>query len=434
LSWITNVFSRGVLVPEPSIDIEPIDEERSIQASTMDEASIFLQNLGLEHLIGNVTANNSMGIATFYGFVKYISNQISSLPYNVYRYDENWTDRDLAHPLSYALETRMNKNMSPFIGRRTMLINVLVHGWSISEIVRNEMRRTEAIIPYACSEVYPMYDESSDSYFFHITKTGRTLSQDDVIFLKDISFDGREGKSITEFQNNCLRVNLQAMGFTNKFFDNGTFMGGFITHPSVNGTKKEEVAKEIKSRVITSYKDGSGVSILPTGSDYIKIGLNPADSRLLEIFDKSDKDIAKMFNLPLTVIGDTTVQSSWGTGVEAMNTIVTNSVLMPWARQIEEEVDYKCFRKDEIQDGYFTEHNFKGLLRGDFKSQSEHIINSVNAGTMTPNEGRYFDNLKPLKKGGDDAYMNGTMTPIGLIKEVKTGEQDGKGISTSGTE
>jgi HK97 family phage portal protein len=435
-SWVERVFKRGVITPEPSLEIIDLDvpmaEQRSVLASTMDSSEVFLRKLGLERLIGYVTADNTMGIATFYGFVKFISNQISSLPYNVYRFKNGITEKIVDHPLTYALETRMNKNMSPFIGRRTMLINCLVHGWSIAEIRKDILMRTETIHPYPCSEVFPMYDEISENYFFHIAKTGQVLSQDDVIFLKDISYDGKMGRSIIDWQKQTLKIDLSAKEFTEKFFENGTFMGGFITHPGMSQTTKEEVAKEMKARVMSAFSDGTGIALLPHESKYHAMGLSPSDAKLLEIFSMSDKDIAKMFNLPLSTIGDTEVQSSWGTGVEAMNTIITNSVLMPLARQIEEEVDYKCFRRDEVQGGYYTEHNFKGLLRGDFKAQSEHIINSVNNGTMTPNEGREFDNLPPLKNGGDDAYMNGTMTPISMIREVKMGNDNGKGVSASG--
>lgn len=419
-------------MPDPAISIEPLEEERSVLASTMDSPEIFLKKLGLERLIGHVSADNTMGIATFYGFVKFISNQISSLPYNVYRIDGGAAKEASDHPLNYALETRMNKNMAPIVGRRTMLMNCLVHGWSIAEIVRDELRQTEALIPYPCSQVHPRYDELSDNYFFDIPIRNKILSQDDVIFLKDLSYDGRIGTSVVEWQRQTLGIDLAAKAFAERFFEKGTFVGGFITHPAMVSTNTEENAKGIKKRFIESYSDGSGISVMAPGSEYVKIGLSPNDAKLLEIFSMSDKDIAKMFNLPLSTIGDTEVQSSWGTGVEAMNTIITNSVLMPWAKQIEEEVDYKCFRRDEVEAGYYTEHNFKGLLRGDFKAQSEHIINSVQGGVMTPNEGRYFDNLPPLKEGGDEAYMNGTMTPINMIREVKSGENNGKRVSSAG--
>ena len=315
-----------------------------------------------------------------------------------------------------------------------MIINFLVHGWSVSEIVRDGRRRTEEIIPYACSEIWPIYDEISDNYFFQVVKTGRKLSQDDVILLKDLSYDGKMGNSVLNWQSQTLKIDLSAKAFTEKFFENGTFMGGFISHPAMVNAKNEEAAKSIKAQVLESYRDGSGISVLPPGSDYKKIGLSPSESKLLEIFAMSDKDIAKMFNLPLSVIGDTEVQSSWGTGVEAMNTIITNSVLMPIARQIEEEVDYKCFRNDEVTAGYRTKHNFKALLRGDFKAQSEHQKSMVLSGVYTPNEARKFDDMPPLKNGGDEAYMNGTMTPLGLIKEVKTGKRDGKKVSAAGAE
>lgn len=402
----------------------------------MDESDVFLKKLGLEHLSAHVTGKNAMGIATFYGCVKFIANQIASLPYSVYRSEEGkGSNKVKDHPLNYVLETRFNKNMGPLVAKRAMLVNCLVHGWSIAEIKRNYKRQTDEIIPYPCKKVFPKHDHISDNYFFEIPHLNKTLSQDDVIFLKDISFEGETGGSIISWQHQTLEINLTAKEFAAKFFRNGTFMGGILENPAMANAKTEEVAKDIKTKAMKAFDGGDGIAVFAPGVKFHPIGLSPADSRLLEIFAMSDKDIAKMFNLSLSMIGDTEVQSSWGSGVEQMYTILTNSVLIPIAKQIEEEFDYKCFRRDEINSGLYTKHNFKGLLRGDFKTQSEHLQRMVTGGIYKPDEARAYDDMAPLANGtGDRAYMNGTMTPLDLIDEVKTAKKNGNKSSSTGTE
>lgn len=369
-----------------------------------------------------------MGIATFYGCVKFISNQIASLPYNVYRSEEGKGSKKVQkHPLNYVLETRFNKNMGPLVARRSMLLNCLVHGWSMSEVKRDNRRQTYEIIPYPCKQVYILHDQASDSYFFEVPHLNKRLSQDDVIFLKDISFDGAVGESIINWQHQTIEIDLTAKEFAAKFFRNGTFMGGILENPAMANAKNEDAAKEIKERAMKAFNGGDGIGVFAPGVKFHPIGLSPADSRLLEIFSMSDKDIAKMFNMSLAMIGDTEVQSSWGSGVEQMYTILTNSVLLPIAIQVEQEVDYKCFRRDEVEAGHYTKHNFKGLLRGDFKTQSEHLQRMVTSGIYKPDEARAYDDMAPLENGtGNRAYMNGTMTPLDLIDEVKKSKAAGR--------
>lgn len=434
-NWITNLIGRGAFVPKPAIEIVPIAEKRSVLASTADSADVFLQKLGLNSLRVHVTANNAMGIAAFYGCVKFISNQIASLPYNVYRSTgKRGAEKQYKHPLNFVLETRFNKNMGPLVARRSMLLNCLVHGWSVSEIKRDINRRTVGIIPYPCSQVYILHDIASDSYFFEIPHLNKRLSQDDVIFLKDLDFDGAKGTSIITWQAKTIEIDLTTKEHAQQFFANRTFMGGFLRHSAVANVKDEKAAKVIKERVNDALRE-DGLAVLPPDVTYEPMGMSPNDSRLLEIFNMSSKDIHKMFNLSPSMTGDPDVQSSWGSGVEQMYIILTNSVLIPIARQIEEEVNYKCFRTDELEEGYYTSHNFKGLLRGDFKTQSEHIYRMVTGGVYMPDEGRAYDDKGPLPKGtGARAYMNGSMTPLEIIDEVKTSKKNGNKGSSAGAE
>ncbi len=407
--------------------VQPVDEteQRSVTTGGVEDAVDFLlKKYGLSGISSHVSGKNAMGLATFFGCVRFISNVLASLPFSVHVWEEGkGTRKDRKHPLQWVLGTRFNQNMVPFVARRSMIANAIVWGWSISEVIRNRDREVIAIKPYATKDVNILHDELTDQYFFTIQPDGRTLSQDDVIFLKDLSFVGGEGNSIINWQSQVIKTALLTKNFINAYYENGTFISGILIAPNAN---TEEKAKAAKTAFVEGAKGdgggGPGVAVLTNGATFQQIGATAVEAQVAEISKMSDSDICKMFGVPLSMIGDTSNQSAWGNGVEDMFIGVTNTVLIPVAVQVEQEVDYKCFRRDEIQTGYFTKHNFKGLLRGNMTAQAEHDTKMVNSGIYMPDEVRDFDEMAPLpKETGSRAYMNGTMTPLDLIDEVKKG-------------
>lgn len=421
--------------PKPTVSNSGA-EQRSALVSIADGEAI-LRKLGMESLNVQVTAENAMGIATFYSCVKFIANQCAALPYNVYRSGENKVpERQSEHPLDYILETRFNKNMGSFQARRALYLNLLVHGWAIAHVEKDRRNQPYKITPYECSKVFILHEESTDSYFFDIPHLNKRFSQDEVIFLKDVNFNGSIGCSVLNWQRQTIKIDLLTKQFIEKFYRNGAFMGGIIALQSVANIKDEESARIAKERVMKAFNgdDGSaGYAVLPTGSQYIPID-PPDQSGIVELLKMSRKDIAMLFGIPLSILGDTEVQSSWGAGVEQMNINLVNYVFVPLVSQVEQEFDYKCLRKDETLAGYYTRHNFKGLLRGDLKAQAEFNAKMVSNGIYTPDEVRYYDDKAPHLGGvGAYAYMNGGMNRLDLLEEGKTGNKKNNGTRKAGT-
>ncbi len=424
-NWLDKIFGRNAAAQEST--------EKQL-----------LQEWGLYNLAATATPDTAMGIATFFGCVKLISNVLASMPYSVYRDLSNGgKEREKTHALDYLIHTRFNENMSSFIARRTLVANCLVWGWAIAEVKRNRLTRgVEEIIPYASKNVTILHDDETDRYFFSIVKGGRTyklLSQDDVIFIRDLSFDGNTGVGLTKWQNQVIKIDLLAKKFIQKFYEDGTFMAGFFSTPLGYTQKDEESAKIFKQRIDDSFsgKDGgaAGYAILGSGVDWHKIGQTPVEAELSAIFDKSDRDIAKMFGIPLSMIGDSEKSTSFGTGIEQQYIGVTNNVFRPIAIQIEQEIDYKCFRKDETIEGYYTKHNFKALLVGDLKAQAEYNKTMVNNGLATPDEIRELDERPPYENGvGARPYMQGAMMPLDLMDDKIKGNGTRKKNTSAGTE
>lgn len=381
-----------------------------------------LKLFGLEGISARVNARTAMGISTFFGCVRLISNLTSSNSFDVYKeLSDGGSDKAKKHSLHYLLTTRPNLQMTPVVFKRTMVCNAIVHGFSIAQVTKDEKRSPTSLIPYPSHNVSIIEDTHTGFFFFRVTHNNATfyLSEDEVIFLKDLDFDGRYGGSIIDWQSKTIKLDLLTTGFAEKYYEKGTFIGGFLETPIP--ANDNESAKIYKKRVVESLKGedgGFGLAILGPGIKWHSVARTPVESQLMEIFNKSDRDIAKMFNVPLSLIGDTEKQTSWGTGVEQMFIALTRSVIIPIAQQIEEEFNFKCFRRDEIDDGYYTQFNFRALLRGDSAAYGEYVTKMLQNGTYTHDEVRAFDNMAPIPGGfGKRHYINGAQIPVDKIDE-----------------
>ncbi len=426
-NWWTNFWNPG--------RSDNNHEKRSTgvsYATTADDS--ILQMLGLSSISANATPQTAMGIATFFGCVRVISNLIASTPFGVYReLKTGGSKKDKEHSLDYILSIRANNQMSPFLLKKTVVANTIVWGFSVSRIVKDGSGKVESIYPYPSSNVTILEDTKTGLLFFQVIERGSRLilSQDEVIFIKDSSFDGNKGVSILKWQARTVKIDLLTQAFLEKYYEKGTFAAGFLEQTTIDVYNEEKMAA-YKKAVLKSLKgaeSGFGMAIIGAGGKWHPVTRSPVESQLMETFDKSASDIAMIFGVPLSILANTEKQTSWGTGVQQMFIGVTNIVLIPIAKQIEEEFNYKCFSRLETQKGRYTEFNFRALLRGDSTEFSNFIRTMLNLGVYNINEVRAFDNLPPIK-GGERHYIQGAMVPLDKIDDIidkKNTQKNGTG-------
>lgn len=330
--------------------------------------------------------------------------------------------------------------MSSFVARRTLVANLLVYGYAVAQIYRDENNRVVGIKPYPSSKVSILEDPLTGFNFFQVTTSSGliTLSEDEVIFLKDTSFDGTVGGSIIKWQPKTIKTELLIKAFTERYYEKGTFMSGFLSTDL--DPKNHEAAKIYKERFVEALQGsdsgGYGFAILGMNAKWNAVSNTPIEAQLIPFLERSDKDICKLFGVNLAMIGDTEKQTSWGTGVEQSFIGVTNSVIIPKAVQIEQEFDYKCLSARERKLGYYTKMNFHHLLRGDSTAYGEYVSKMIQAGVYNQDEVRSWDELPPIEGGqGKYHWIQGAMKRIDLeeqtISQQKQKNGQGQKVSTS---
>lgn len=427
---MSNIFSKWFASGSSS---QEDAEKRMVQNTegtlSINEAS-FLRALGIDPVSVTVSATSAMGISTFYSAVRLISDLIATQPYSVFKsLDGGGSEIAKTHRLHYLLHTRPNSKMSSYVFRRTMVANMLVYGFAVARILRDGSGNPAALIPHPSSKVEIYEDDVTGMNFFKLIRKDGTievvLSEDEVIFIKDLGFDGNCGHSIVKWQYKTLKLDHLTREYADKYYGKNAFISGVIT--TELEAKDGEAAAIYKQRIIDGIKsDGSGVAVLGRGVDYKPVSRGPVESQVIEFLNQSDKDIAKFFGLPLAILGDTEKQTSFGTGVEQSFIGITNTVIIPKAVQIEQEINYKCLTDKEIQSGYYTKINFRNLLRGDSKGYAEFIGKMIQNGVYSQNEVRAWDEM-PAIEGGNENWIQINM--MRLKDADKNTTSDGKGIT-----
>ena len=426
MSWLSRLFGGN-----------SESEKRSLgegESFTLNDHQALKGLLSRAGISVDVTVDNAMSIAAFFGCVRVISNLIASQPLKLHKeLPKGGSDVEKEHPLYFLLKHRMNSQMGPLVGFRAALINFLTRGFVILEIKRDYFGDVSEIIPIASKYVKIRRDITTGWYFFEVLENGRhrVLSEDDVIFLKDISEDGTCGRSIINWQHETLEIDLLASSFARKYYKNGAFMTGFLSNVTNTGDK-EEGLKKFKADFVGSINspDGYGLAVLKADAKWNPVTRPPIESQQVELFDKSAADIAMMFGIPLALLGNTEKQTSWGTGVEQMFIGVTRTVLIPIAIQIEQEINYKCLSRKELLDGYYTKFNFQALLRGSSKDFAEYVRILNEMGAMNEDEIRALDDKPPLPNGtGQRNWKNGAYVPMDMVDKVLEAKQMSNGVN-----
>jgi hypothetical protein len=101
--------------------------------------------------------------------------------------------------------------------------------------------------------------------------------------------------------------------------------------------------------------------VLPNDWKYTPLALSPEDSQFLETRQFSRSDIAALFRVPPSKVGDTTRQSK--ASAEQENLSYVTDTLRPYLVRIEREIQRKLLPQDNSM---FVEFDVSERLRGDF--------------------------------------------------------------------
>jgi HK97 family phage portal protein len=360
----------------------------------------------------NIDQTQALKINAFYACVLLISDTISTLPVDSfirrdgdrvpYRPQPTWVQRpdvDLLRSEHYqqvliSLLLDGNAFVRVFRDNSGQVINLVVIDPYRVTVTRNKVTRE---IEYIIDE-----DES------------KPVSKRDMLQITELRKAGelRGMSRVTELKDN-LGLTTALQSFASRFFGQGATTSGIIeTAQSLNSDQAKQLVDGFNQRH-SGFRKSNRTGLLTGGAKFVRTGVNPDEAQMLDSRKLAIEEVARMFRVPPHMIGVTTPGAMSYASVEQNNINFVTHTLRPYVAKIEDA--YSAL----LPDAAFIRFNVDGLLRGDFATRMNGYSIGSQAGFLSVNDIRRFEDLRPVE-GGDVYRVPLANVDLGAASLVET--------------
>jgi len=360
-----------------------------------------------------ITPDTAVRVAAVWACLRYISQTVAVLPWNVKRDTTKGAEIQYSHNVNWLLSRRPSEEWSSFQFRETLIHWALRWGNGYAEIEPDSTgSRPFAMWPMhpdrvtACRATQAEDDAYGDpiprgGLFYEVTNSygGEkiALSPRRVFHLRGFG-EGPVGVNVIAYAGESLGWARSMQLFASSFFGNGMNVAGVVVNkkplkPAGLKRQREEFAELYKGP-----RNANKTAFLDNDAEWKAIGIDAQKSQLIESHQHLVEEVARWFGVPPHKIMH--LLRSTFNNIEHQAIEVVQDTIMPWTKRLEDEADYKLFGQNRPT--YYTKINLRGLLRGDFKSQQEGLEIMRRNGAVNVNEWRELTDMNGIGAVGDE--------------------------------
>lgn len=373
-----------------------------------------LLGVGYESLTGlSVTHASAMRFSTVQACVRVIYETVGTLPLVLKEVKDGGNSSAAAvnHPLYRILKVNPNEFMTAAEFKELMAGNLASRGnfYAYKNVVRGELRE---LLPLSPSSVTPkLRDDWSVVYEVNFAN-GKTavLTQDEVFHVRLFANDGLTGVSPIMQSRDSIGLALAAEMEGARMYKQGVKLSGVL---STDGTLSDEAYARIRSSWDTTYAGVSNAykaAILEGGLKFTPNAMTATDAQWIEARKYQRSELAGIWRVPLHKIGD--LEHATFSNIEHQSQEFVTDCLMPYLVKIEERVNMSLLSEKD-RSKYYAKFNVNALLRGDMNARANFYTKLEQAGALSPNEIRSFEDMNP--RDGGDIYL----TPMNMAVNGK---------------
>lgn len=389
----------------------------------LDNPNVDINNpAAIEQLFGvtptrsgiSVSEEAALRFGAVYACINVLAQTVGSLPLHVYERDGDSRTRADGHSLQGILHDEPNPTMTSAAWREALMTHAAGWGNHYSLIEQTRGGRILGLWPLMPWATTPRKLKSGEIVYDAMLADGtrETLPADEVLHVPAVSFNGIVGLSPIGQTREAIGMGIAAERFGANFFANDARPGLVIELPQMNREEGARVKTELQQKLGGDKRFST--LVLGPGMKADSFGMPLTDAQFIESRKFSRTEIAGIFRVPPHMIGD--LERATFANIEHQDLAFAKHTIRPWLVKIEQEINRKCFSRDE-RGRYFVEFNLDGLLRGDFKSRMEGYKLGIEAGVWPVNEVRAMENRGPVA-GGDRRVVPKNMNLI----DAETGE------------
>lgn len=361
-----------------------------------------------------VNEDTAMQVTAVFACVRLLAETISSLPIQLLRLKNGGKEKAVNHPLYFILHNEPNPEQTIVEFMQVMIINALLTGRAIAEVVKNEAGNIVEMWPIPTGNVTITRNTSTKELMYQVrAPDGKsyTLYPENIFEFKWLTPNGIDVYKPLIAAREAIGLALATEQYGSEFFANGTNVGGVIEY---DGKLSEPNKKTFRESVREKY-EGLGKTnrllFLESGSKFQKVTSTPNESQFIETRKFQVIEIARFFNVPPHLIMD--LERATFSNIENQSLGFVIYSLRPWLVKIEQALQKYCLTQSEKKK-YIIKFNVSALLRGDFKTRMDGYAIGRQNGWLSANDIRELEdiNLIPDEQGGNIYLVNGNMIPI----------------------
>lgn len=364
---------------------------------------------------GGINPEIAESVSSVYACVSVISETIGSLPLHLYKNDDK-RSKATNNTLYEVLHSISNEYQTAVEFREWMTACYLLRGNAYALVERGRDGQVTSLNPLHPDSVSIV--KVGNSYQYQTVKNGKPirLLPHEIFHLKHRAGNNPLlGVSPIQASSGAIDLALAEQEHGNATFTNGAKLQGILNFP---GALKPDQLKRLRegwSNQHSGARNSGKTPILEEGITYQPISMTLQDSEWIASRQFSVEEVARIFRVPPTMIGDLR-HGNYSNSVELARQFVTITLrrhLVAWEQAINKQLLTSAGRK-----AYFPEHSVEGLLRGDSNNRASFYKAGIEAGWMLVSEARALENLPAIDTGSLDERYKKVVAP-------KEGEEAG---------
>lgn len=379
------------------------------------------------HGIGGL--DRDIGEITYYTCIKILSETMGKLNVKLFKNGEKGVEEIKDHNVINILRTKPNPYITASLFWATVEYyrNHYGNAYVWQRRINGELKDLWIMHPNAVSVVVDnaglFGKDGSIRYIYTDEKTGKVyifLDNEVLHYRTFITENGITGLSIRDILATTIKANKTGQKFLNNVYSQGVTGKAVLEYTGdLNELSKKRLVNGLEE--YASGVDNSGKIIpVPLGMKLTPLNLSLVDIQFLEIRKYSALQIASAFGIKPNQINN--YEKSSYSNSEMQNLSFYVDTLLFILNSYEQEDTYKLLTETERNKGYYLKRNVKGILRADFKTQMQSLVQGVSTGIYQINEARKELDL-PEVEGGDRNIVNGTYIPLNRVGD-QYGEND----------
>ena len=338
----------------------------------------------------NVTEDTSLRLSAVYACVRLIADTISTLPV------DEFIRRD-GQRFPYRPREAWVEQPSTLVDRTTfwqqVVVSLLLDGNAFVHIAREDDGSIVELNVLNPTDVTPAM--GMQGKFYRMNSTGTVYQSDEILHVTEMLLPGDvRGVSRIAKAKDSLGLGLALEEYASRFFGNGAYAGGVIEWP---GEIDANQAKELVSSWEQNHRGlrrSHRPAVLYGGAKFTPTTIDPAQSQLLDERRFAVEEVARLFRVPMFMLGVTTPGAVSYASVEQQMLFFSQHTIQPYVQKLE-----NAFSSLLSNPATFIKFNLSSLVRADLETRTKSYSSALLAGYMSVNDVRALEDLRAVTDG-----------------------------------